>query len=66
MKKKKKKRRGMEYRHGPEEGFWQRAWYSFLVCRFFKERCYGENPQEKVRVRSYLGKCLRKKMNGHR
>ena len=38
----------MEYRHGPEEGFWQRAWYSFLVCRFFKERCYGENPQEKV------------------
>lgn len=51
----------MEYRHGPEEGFWQRAWYSFLVYRFFKERCYGENPQEKVRVRSYPGKCLRKK-----
>lgn len=64
MKKKEKKRNGIPAR--------TRRWILaacmvfFLVCRFFKERCYGENPQEKVRVRSYLGKCLRKKMNGHR
>ena len=62
MKKKEKKRNGIPVRT-------RRGILAACMVFFFslqKERCYGENPQEKVRVRSYLGKCLRKKMNGHR
>ena len=60
MKKKEKKRNGIPAR--TRRGILAACMVFFFSLQIF----HGENPQEKVRVRSYPGKCLRKKMNGHR